>query len=138
MGTGATLTSAPVNAQPTRLLDQVRSAARQHGHTEEVASAIADWCERFIRFYGKRHPRELDIGAAGLFLESVAQTEKDPVRSLAASRAALAFLYDQVLHIDLGELPLPRPPRLLDQVRQHRQDDAESGRIDQQRDEYER
>ena len=36
MGTGATLTSAPANAQPPRLLDQVRSAGRQHGHTEEV------------------------------------------------------------------------------------------------------
>ena len=117
MGTSATLTSAPANAQPPRLLDQVRSTARQHGHTEEVASAITDWCERFIRFHGKRHPRELDISAAGQFLESVAQTEKDPVRSLAASRAALEFLYHQVLHIDLGELPLPRPPRLLDQVR---------------------
>jgi integron integrase len=118
MGIGATLTSAPGNAQPPRLLDQVRSAARQHGYTEEVASAIADWCERFIRFHGKRHPRELDLGAAGQFLESVAQTAKDPLRSLAASRAAVEFLYHQVLHIDLGELPLPRPPRLLDQVRQ--------------------
>jgi integron integrase len=118
MGTGATQTSAPVNAQPPRLLDQVRSAARQHGYTAEVVSTISDWCERFIRFHGKRHPRELDIGAAGQFLESVAQTAKDPVRSLAASRAALEFLYQQVVHIDLGELPLPRLPRLLDQVRQ--------------------
>jgi hypothetical protein len=58
MGTGATLTSAPANAQPPRLLYQVRRAARQHGHTEEVASSIADWCERFIRFHGKRQPRE--------------------------------------------------------------------------------
>src|SRR4051812_353990 len=40
-----------------RLLGQVRSAARQHWHTEEVASAIADWCERFILFRGKRHTR---------------------------------------------------------------------------------
>ncbi len=118
MGTGATLTSAPVNAQPPRLLDQVRSAARQHGYTEAVASTIADWCASFIRFHGKRHPRELDTGAAGPFLESVAQTAKDPVRRLAASRAALEFLYQQVLHIDPGELSLPRPPRLLDQVRQ--------------------
>jgi hypothetical protein len=79
---GATLTSAPANAQPPRLLDQVRSAARQHGHTEEVTSAIADWCERFTRFHGKRHPRELDIGAAGQFLEFVARK-----RSLASPQS---------------------------------------------------
>src|SRR5262249_44742527 len=45
-------------------------------------------------------------------------TETDPVRALAAGRDALDFLYCQVLRLDLGELPLPRPPRLLDQVRQ--------------------
>jgi hypothetical protein len=109
---------APAGAQPPRLLDQLRSVARQHGHTEEVASAIAAGWERFILFPGKRHPRELNIDAAGQFLESVAQTETGPVRHLAESRAALAILYHQALHIDLGELPLPGLPRLLDQVRQ--------------------
>jgi hypothetical protein len=35
-----------------------------------------------------------------------------------AARTALDFLYREVLRLDLGELPCPRPPRLLDQVRQ--------------------
>ncbi len=45
-------------------------------------------------------------------------TEKDPLPAIAASRDALDFLYSDFLHLDLGELPWPRPPRLLDQVRQ--------------------
>ncbi len=108
-------TSVPV---PPRLLDQLCQAARERGHPEPAVAAIAGWSRRFILFHGKRHPRELGLPEVGQFLESLAQTEKDPVRSLAASRDALDFLYREVLQLDLGELPLPRPPRLLDQVRQ--------------------
>jgi integron integrase len=104
--------------RPPRLLDQVRDTARHQGHPEPAASAVADWCERFLRFHGKRHPREIGVGEVGQFLDHLAQTESDPVRALAASRDAIALLYRDVLHIELGDLPLPRPPRLLDQVRQ--------------------
>jgi integron integrase len=105
-------------SQPPRLLDQLRQAARQRGHPEPTVIAFADWSRRFILFHGKRHPRELGLTEVGQFLESIARTDSDPVRSLAASRDALAFLYGAVLHRDLGELPWPQPPRLLDQVRQ--------------------
>ena len=118
MGTGAAPANVLPVAQPPRLLDHVRDTARRHGHSEPAASAIADWCERFIRFHSKRHPRELGIDEVARFLDCLAQTDKEPVRSLAASRQALEVLYRDVLHLDLGELPLPRPPRLLGQVRQ--------------------
>ncbi|MCI0460538.1 MAG: phage integrase N-terminal SAM-like domain-containing protein [Gemmataceae bacterium] len=104
--------------QPPRLLDQLRHTARHCGHPEPTVAAFAAWSRRFILFHGKRHPRDLGLPEIGQFLESLAQTEQDPVRVLAASRDALDFLYRQVLHLDLGELPLPRPPRLLNQVRQ--------------------
>ena len=81
-------------------------------------AAFADWSRRSILFHGQRHPGELGLPEIGQFLASIAHTEKDPLRALAASRAALDFLYREVLHLDLGELPQPRPPRLLDQVRQ--------------------
>ena len=112
------LKSTPAIIQPPRLLDQVRDTARHQGHSEPAASARADWCERFIRFHGKRHPRAMGVGEVGQFLDHLAQTERDPVCALAASRDAIALLYRDVLHIELGDLPLPRPPRLLDQVRQ--------------------
>jgi integrase len=112
------LQPAPAVMPPRRLLDQVRDTARNQGHTEPAVLAMADWCERFVRFHGKRHPREMGKSEVGQFLDHLAQTESDAVRALAASRAAIAVLYRDVLHIELGDLPLPRPPRLLDQVRQ--------------------
>ncbi len=108
----------PRSPDPPRLLDRLRQAARQRGHPEPTVAAFADWGRRFILFHGMRHPRELALTELGQFLTHVASTDKDPLRALAASREALDFLYREVLHLDLGELPWPRPPRLLDQVRQ--------------------
>jgi integrase len=100
------------------LLDQLRLTARQRGHTESAAAALVEWCRRFILFHGKRHPRDLGRDEISAFLGALAQTEKDALRALTAGRDALDFLYHEVLHLDLGELPLPQPPRLLDQLRQ--------------------
>ncbi|MSU80452.1 MAG: integron integrase [Gemmataceae bacterium] len=107
-----------VLANAPKLLDQFRDAACTHGHVEVWAAESADWCRRFILFHGKRHPNELGLAEIGRFLEHLAKTEKDALRALDAARAALEFLYERVLHHPLGDLPLPRPPRLLDQVRQ--------------------
>ena len=104
--------------QAPRLLDVLRQTARARGHPESAISSFADWCVRFIRFHGNRHPRELQLPDVGRFLEHVAQREAEPLVKLAAARSALDFLYQDVLRIDLGELPVPQPPRLLDQVRQ--------------------
>jgi integron integrase len=108
----------PMPPATPRLLQQLCQVARQRGHPEPTVAAFADYSRRFLLFHGKRHPRELGLPEVGQFLHSLAQTERDPVRALAASRDALDFLSREVLHIDLGELPWPRPPRLLDQVRQ--------------------
>jgi integron integrase len=110
----------PASPQPPAppLLDQLRQAARQRGYPEATVTAFADWSRRFILFHGKRHPRDLGLAEIGQFLQSVARSDSDPVRALASVRAALDFLYRAVLHLDRGELPCPRPPRLLDQVRQ--------------------
>jgi len=50
----------------------------------------------------------------GRFLEHVAQTEKDALRCLEQAHAALTFRYRDVLGLEVGELPFPEPPRLLD------------------------
>jgi hypothetical protein len=100
------------------LLTQVRATAVRHGHSEAVAGAMVEWCKRFILFHGKRHPAEMGRAEVSAYLEHVAKTEKDALRAIAEAHAALVFLYGEFLRRGLGELALPRPPRLLDQVMQ--------------------
>jgi integron integrase len=76
-----------------------------------------NWVRRFILFHDTRHPRELRLLEVGRFLDHLAQSEKDPLRSLEQAREALAFLYEEFLLVPLGELPFPQPPRLLDRLR---------------------
>jgi integron integrase len=110
--------SSTSSAQPPRLLDQFRDAARSAGHPEPWIEPLASWVTAFIIFHGKQHPRDLDAAAREGFLRQVVQTRKDPLSALESARQALRLLYEAVLHQPVGELPQPRPPRLLDQLRQ--------------------
>lgn len=102
---------------PPRLLDLVRQTALAKFGQPGSGERYADWTRRFVLFHNKRHPRELDAGDVGRFLEHVAQTEKDPLRCLEEAHEALTFLYQDVLALSVGELPFPEPPRLLDRLR---------------------
>jgi integron integrase len=112
-----TVSVSPEVRQPPRLLDQLRQRALERFGRAEPAERHVHWVRQFILFHGKRHPRNLRPGEVGLFLEHLAQSEKDPLRSIEQAREALAFLYQDCLHINLGAFPFPEPPRLLDRMR---------------------
>ena len=104
--------------QPPWLLDQVAQAARQRGASESATARLVSWVRAYVLFHGKRHPHDLGREAVSRFLEHVVQTEQPPLPALESARSALELLYGAVLGIDLGELPRPQPPRLLDQMSQ--------------------
>ncbi|HLW64376.1 MAG TPA: integron integrase [Gemmataceae bacterium] len=108
----------PASTQQPRLLDQLRQLALQRGHDAGTVAAYEDCCRRYILFHGKRHPRELGQADVARFLHNIAQTSPQPLPALAAAQAGLEFLYRELLQQDLGPMPVVRPPRLLDQVRQ--------------------
>lgn len=117
MATTALVPLAVPSSQPPKLLDRLRQAAWVHFGRPEPGDRYATWVRRFILFHGTRHPRALGVSEVGRFLEHIAQSEKDPLRCLEQAREALTFLYQELLHMNLGELPFPEPPRLLDRLR---------------------
>jgi hypothetical protein len=110
--------SAAVPPTAPRLLDVIRDTGRRQGHDDRTISAFRNWVTLFVRYHGRRHPRELQLAEIYQFLEQVGKTARDPLTAIEEARLALEFLYRDVLCRDLGELPRPQPPRLLDQVRQ--------------------
>jgi integron integrase len=101
----------------TSLLDQLRALALKRFGRAEPGERYAAWACRYILFHGKRHPRELGAADVRRFLEQVAKTEKDAVGCLEQAHEALLFLYENLLRVPLGKVPLPQPPRLRDRLR---------------------
>jgi hypothetical protein len=99
------------------LLEQFRQAARARGDSAPTAQTLVSWARAFIVFHNKPHPSQLGLPEVTHFLEHVVRTAPEPLTALAQARSALTLLYGCVLGINLGELPQPRPPRLLDQLR---------------------
>ena len=112
----ASATAKPTTTQPP-LLEMLRCSVRARGDSQPTADTHVTWACAFILFRNKRHPAELRLSAVTHFLEHVVKTAPDPLPSLAQARLALMLLYGGVLGKELGELPHPRPPRPLDQLR---------------------
>ena len=110
-------TATATNATPSPLLERLRQEARGRGDSVATAATLVAWGRAFILFHGKRHPSELGLPQVTHFLEHVVKSASEPLPALAQARAALSLLYGGVLGRDLGELPQPRPPRVLDQLR---------------------
>lgn len=109
--------STPSTATRSPFLDHVRAMAQARFGRPEPGERYVGCALRFILFHGRRHPRELGLAEIEQFLQQLAHTEKDPLLALEQAREALDFLYSEVLHRQIGELPYPEPPRLMDRLR---------------------
>ena len=86
---------------PPRLLDRLHDALRVRHYAIRTEQAYVDWARRYILFHGKRHPANLGADAVAAFL-----THLEVERTVAPStqnqaKAALLFLYRQVLGVKL-------------------------------------
>ena len=87
------------DAQPPRLLDRVRVALRTRHRSRRTEDAYVAWIERFIRFHGVRHPRELGADHVNEFLSDLADRGQVSAATQNQALSALLFLYRHVLQI---------------------------------------
>jgi len=103
-------------APAPRLLDRLREQLRARHYSLRTEDAYVDWTRRFIFFHGKRHPQELGAPAVQAFLSHLAVDRQVAPSTQNQAKAALLFLYREVLAVDLPWLTevvqAKRQPRL--------------------------
>ncbi|MBM4062199.1 MAG: integron integrase, partial [Planctomycetes bacterium] len=98
--------------QPPRLLDAVRAALRTRHYSPRTEETYLHWIVRYLRFHDLRHPRDLGAAEVERFLNHLATDLHVAAATQNQALAALLFLYQQVLGVDL--------PWLENLVRAHR------------------
>ena len=94
-----------------KLLDQVRQLARTKHFAYRTEQCYVYWAERYIRFHGIRHPQTMGTAEVERFLSHLAVEGNVSASTQNQALAALLFLYQQVLKIDIGRLDAVRARR---------------------------
>lgn len=79
----------------------MRDALRVRHYSYRTEQTYLDWARRFILFHGKRHPAEMGGDEVGAFLTHLAAERQVSASTQNQAKAALLFLYREVLGIDL-------------------------------------
>lgn len=99
-----------------RLLDRVRQRMRIGHYSLRTEEAYVDWIRRYIFFHQKRHPVDMGAPEINAFLSHLAVERKVSASTQNQAKAALLFLYQKVLLIDLpwldGVIQAKRAKRL--------------------------
>ncbi len=96
---------------PPRLLDQVRNRLRTLHYSLRTEEAYVGWIRRYILFHGKRHPREMGGPEVEAFLTHLAVEGNVAASTQNQALAALLFLYQHILDIELPRLDAVRAKR---------------------------
>jgi integrase len=80
-----------------KLLDQVRDKIRRKHYRLRTEQAYTDWIKRFVRFHHKRHPAEMGAAEVKAFLTHLAVAGHPTASTQNQAKAALLFLYREVL-----------------------------------------
>lgn len=105
----------PQSTKP-KLLDQLRDRIRLKHYSRRTEEAYLDWAERYILYHNKRHPQEMGKKEVEEFLTFLATERNVAAATQNQAKAALQFLYKEVLEIRLpwlNEVEQAKKPKKL-------------------------
>ncbi|WP_442799575.1 integron integrase [Polaromonas sp. CG_9.5] len=88
-------------SRPPKLLEQLRIHLRTRHYSIRTEQTYIDWARRFILFHGKRHPCDMGAAEVEAFLSYLAVERNVSASTQNQAKAALLYLYKQLLGIDL-------------------------------------
>jgi integron integrase len=86
----------PPDAQPPKLLDQIRNKLRVKHYAIRTEEQYLHWIKRFILFHGKRHPKDMGAAQIEAFLTNLAVAGKVSASTQNQAKSALLFMYREV------------------------------------------
>jgi integron integrase len=105
-----------MSAVAPTLLDVLRDRLATRHYSRRTAEAYESWVRRYIRFHGRRHPREMDLRELRDFLTHLARDLQVSASTQNQALAAIRFLYEDVLQrpisAPIDHLMAKRPQRL--------------------------
>lgn len=84
-----------------KLLDQLRDRIRLKHYSRRTEDVYLDWAKRYILYHNKRHPQEMGKKEIEDFLTYLATERNVAAATQNQAKAALQFLYKEVLEIQL-------------------------------------
>lgn len=102
-----------------KLMDLVQETLRRRHYSVRTEESYVQWIERYIRFHGMKHPRELGHEELMVFLNYLAMKQRVSASTQNQALCAVIFLYKQVLGMDIegeGRYTRAKRPRRLPQV----------------------
>ncbi len=103
--------SPAIDPRPPKLLDRVRGTLRLLHYAIRTEEAYVDWIRRFILFHHKKHPAEMGAVEVEAYLTHLAVDRQVAASTQNQALAAILFLYQRVLGIDLPRLDAVRARR---------------------------
>lgn len=108
--------AAPSPSVRPKLLDRLRDHLRTRHYSIRTEATYVDWARRFILFHGKRHPQDMGAAEVEAFLTHLAVDRHVSASTQNQAKAAILYLYKQVLGIELAwldEVVQAKTPRRL-------------------------
>jgi integron integrase len=105
-----------VSRDSPRLLDRLRAAIRLRHYSIRTEEAYVDWARRYILFHDKCHPKDMGAEEVAAFLTYLATERQVSASTQNQAKAALLFLYREVLDVRLpwlDEVIAARAPKRL-------------------------
>jgi len=105
----------PQSPKP-KLLDQLRDRIRLKHYSRRTEDVYLDWAKRYILYHNKRHPQEMGKKEIEEFLTFLATERNVAAATQNQAKAALQFLYKEVLEIQLpwlNEVEQAKKPKKL-------------------------
>jgi len=101
----------PNPSRPLRFMQIVRRRLQEARFSPRTCEAYVHWIRRFIRFHGRRHPKEMAEEEVRAFLSSLAVEQRVAPSTQNQALAALVFLFDRVVQRRLRRVDGIAPAR---------------------------